>query len=128
MHRADNPPPGNGSPMDMVAALERLGGNRQLLADLVAFFFEDSPPLLSDIHDGVARCDWNGVHRAAHSLKGLAANFNAELAVRALDALESSCAAREVENMSQLVRDVDQEIARLAAALANQDKRRPDSS
>ncbi|MBI2826312.1 MAG: Hpt domain-containing protein [Planctomycetia bacterium] len=118
-HRADDPPPTADSPIDMAAALARLGGNRQLLLDLVGFFFEDSPSLLRAIEEGVARQDWDRVHRAAHSLKGLAANFNAEPCVRALAALESSCAAQAVANVSQLVRDVDQELARLTAVLAS---------
>ncbi len=69
--------------IDRDAALKRLGGNEQLYRSLVQFFSEDSPGLLEDIRNGLRTGDREQVARAAHSLKGLAANFGCETAIKA---------------------------------------------
>ncbi|MBC7815547.1 MAG: response regulator, partial [Planctomycetaceae bacterium] len=69
--------------VDRDAALKRLGGNEQLYRNLVRFFAEDSPGLLEDIRSGLRTGDLEQVTRAAHSLKGLAANFGCEAAIKA---------------------------------------------
>jgi two-component system sensor histidine kinase/response regulator len=105
-------------PIDIAGALVRLGGHDELLDDLIRFFFEDAFPLLEKIHCGVASQDWDGSSRAAHSLKGLAANFGAAPAVTALQAIENWEGGFENE-IEALMCDVDREVARLAGALAD---------
>jgi two-component system sensor histidine kinase/response regulator len=105
-------------PVDIPGALARLGGDDQLLGDLIRFFFEDALPLLERIHSGVACQNHDGARRAAHSLKGLAANFGAAPAVAALQAIET-CESGSQAEIEALVPDVDREMARLAAALAD---------
>jgi len=99
-------------------ALERLGGKETLLRDLARLFLQDSPGLLRQIHDGIREGDSKKVERAAHSLKGLAANFEARSA---------TIAAREVEDLARrgalagselLIPRLDVEIERLNDALA----------
>ena len=103
--------------MDLAAALVRLGGDGKLLDDLIGFFFEDAFKLLAEMHGSVVRSDWPTVRRSAHSLKGLAANFSAAPAVAALQLVETYDDRSSVE-VAALVRDVDREVSRLAAALA----------
>ncbi len=59
------------------ATLSRLGGDRNLLDDMIQFFREDAPDLLEEIRQGLEAGDAEVVRRASHSLKGLAANFEA---------------------------------------------------
>jgi HPt (histidine-containing phosphotransfer) domain-containing protein len=121
-NRASEPPA-----VDLAAALVRLGGDEKLLEDLIGFFFEDAFKLLDDLHASVARCDWPAMRRAAHSLKGLASNFGAKPAVVALQLVEMHDGASEIE-VAALVRDVDREISRLAAALTENRKVAANSS
>ena len=111
-------------PIDIAGALVRLGGHHELLDDLIRFFFEDSFPLLDKIHCGVANQDWDVSSRAAHSLKGLAANFGAAPAVTALQVIENWEGGSQSE-IDGLTRDVDREIARLAGALADYSEKKP---
>lgn len=63
--------------LDIEAALTRLGGDRELLHDMLEFFTEDVPPLLQQIRTSLGEQDADQLERAAHSLKGLLANFDA---------------------------------------------------
>lgn len=64
------------------ATLKRLGGNEQLFLDLARFFLEDAPVVLAELGTALERDDAPVAERAAHSLKGLVANFGANEAVR----------------------------------------------
>jgi len=63
--------------MDLKTALSRLGGDELLLADLARLFCEEGPRLLLVIQEAIAQKDSKTLERAAHTLKGCAANFAA---------------------------------------------------
>jgi two-component system, sensor histidine kinase and response regulator len=104
--------------VDMTAALGRLGGDAELLGDLIGFFLEDAFPLLVGMHEAIEKEDWENARRRAHSLKGLAANFSALAAVHALQTIET-CGQGSESTMVTTAREVDGEIARVAAALVD---------
>ncbi len=79
--------------MDHVQALARVGDDSALLAELSGLFLDEYPRLLAGIHDGLAADDCEAVQSAAHQLKGLLAQFCAELPRQAAWRIESS--ARE---------------------------------
>ncbi|MGC4006540.1 MAG: response regulator [Pirellulales bacterium] len=107
-----------GKILDMNATLERLGGDKRLLGDLVRFFFEDFPSILDEIRTSLTKHDWPRLERAAHSLKGLAANFSAEKAQRVLQSLETQSRGQDSEQLTQLLTQAERELAILAGALA----------
>ena len=89
--RADDPTNEAEIPvMDMTSALKRLRGDHELLHELIAMFLEDAPDLLQAMRHAAQVDDAASLQRAAHSLKGLAANF---------DASETVAAAQLVENV-----------------------------
>lgn len=59
-------------------AVSRLNGNEELFRDMVNFFAEDAPRLLSEIETAIDAGNSAQIRRASHSLKGLCANFEAE--------------------------------------------------
>ena len=71
-------------------ALDRLGGDEELLRELCQIFLEESPKLLQKLRQAVADADAQAVMRAAHCLKG-------ELGY--LGAAGASQAAQQLENM-----------------------------
>ena len=73
---------------DRRAALARLDGDEELFAMLVNIFQQDCSRLLDDLHGALKRNDAAAARRSAHSLKGLAANFEATSAVDAALAVE----------------------------------------
>jgi HPt (histidine-containing phosphotransfer) domain-containing protein len=68
--------------------LERVGGDRELLAEISRLFVDDAPRHLEKIREALAARDGEALRRAAHGLKGAAANFDAEGVVQASRALE----------------------------------------
>jgi HPt (histidine-containing phosphotransfer) domain-containing protein len=62
---------------DFSAALARMRGDRTLLAALIAIFLEDGPLLMERIRHAYAEPNRAELNRAAHSLRGLASNFDA---------------------------------------------------
>jgi two-component system, sensor histidine kinase and response regulator len=75
---------------DKVEALERLGGDQELLRELCQIFLDESPKLLNQLREAIHDSDSAGVMRAAHGLKG-------ELGY--LGAAKATQAARELEDM-----------------------------
>jgi two-component system, sensor histidine kinase and response regulator len=69
-------------------ALERLGGNHDLLAELITLFESEGPKTLAEAQTALASHDGKALERTAHSLKG-AAGY--------LLALEVVATARELE-------------------------------
>ena len=68
--------------VDHRGTLSRLGGNERLFYDLVRFVLEDAPVVLAELETAVGRNEAKRAERAAHSLKGLVANFGAKEATR----------------------------------------------
>jgi HPt (histidine-containing phosphotransfer) domain-containing protein len=68
--------------------LARVGGDRELLAEISRLFVDDAPRHLAKIRDALSAQDGEALRRAAHGLKGAAANFDAEAVVQAARALE----------------------------------------
>jgi HPt (histidine-containing phosphotransfer) domain-containing protein len=61
--------------VDQASLLERLGGDQELLAELIESFLADSPQLLEEIGSAEAAGDASQLMRAAHTLKGSVSNF-----------------------------------------------------
>lgn len=74
--------------MDRKVALNRLCGDESLLRDLAKLFLTDAPALLEEAGSALAKRDFATLARSAHSLKGLAANFDAHLVMAAAKELE----------------------------------------
>jgi len=74
--------------IDVDGALERLGGDRALLAELAGLFCEEGPRLLGEADKALAAGDAQAVQNAAHQLKGLLAQFCAAEAREAAWQLE----------------------------------------
>jgi signal transduction histidine kinase/CheY-like chemotaxis protein len=68
--------------------LARVGGDRQLLAEISRLFVDDAPRHLGRIRQALDDRDGDGLRRAAHGLKGAAANFDAAAVVDAARQLE----------------------------------------
>jgi signal transduction histidine kinase/ActR/RegA family two-component response regulator len=113
---AANPPPPGWNAEQLV---ERVGGDRELAAQMARLFIGEAPRLLSAVDSAVRSGDREALRRAAHALKGAALNFSGGPAVDAAAALEriglngGEGEAETPAAHAALVR----EIARLVAAL-----------
>ncbi|MBM3724222.1 MAG: Hpt domain-containing protein [Acidobacteria bacterium] len=76
--------------LNRAVALERVGGDEELLAEVAELFLDDCPNMMREIRTALASGDAKMLERAAHTLKGSVANFGAEPVFLASLALEMS--------------------------------------
>jgi CheY-like chemotaxis protein len=77
--------------------LARVGGDRELLAEISRLFVDDAPRHLDRIRQALDTRDGEALRRAAHGLKGAAANFDADGVVAAARTLEDIGRTQEFE-------------------------------
>lgn len=69
-------------------ALERVGGDEQLLQEVARLFLDDCPRVMTEIKTAISSGDAKRLEREAHSLKGSVSNFGADPVVKAALELE----------------------------------------
>lgn len=57
--------------------LRRIDGDAELLSEVLGIFLEDTPNLMAELVSGIKSKNAMAVERAAHTLKGAAANISA---------------------------------------------------
>jgi len=88
-------------------ALERVGGDEELFAEIVGIYLEELPSVLKEIQSAVRAGDANGLYRSAHSLKGSLGALGAEAAQkRALD-LEMSGRQSQLSHAPEMLADLE---------------------
>ncbi len=102
---------------DLEVSLARLDGDRELFANMAQFFAEDSPGLLDSVRGALQAGDAETAERAAHSLKGLAANFSAEDAVQSAFQVERAAKAGKLQSAAASLGQLEREVQRLRKAL-----------
>ncbi len=75
--------------LDRSIALERVGGDEELLREIAGLFLAEYPTLLRDIRVALEKADAEALERSAHSLKGAVSNFEARRAFEAAFRLET---------------------------------------
>jgi two-component system sensor histidine kinase/response regulator len=103
--------------MDLEKSLRRLDGDQSLLVDLIGFYLDDYPGLLTRIEEATAAGDAASLERAAHSMKGLVANFDAMTAKDIAQQIESRAKQRDLANTKELIEGLKQAATDLAEQL-----------
>jgi HPt (histidine-containing phosphotransfer) domain-containing protein len=105
---------------DLSGTLARMGGDHELLQQIVQFFREDAPEYLARLHSAVEGGNSEQVLHAAHSLHGLVATFGAEAAALAALRLEDIGRSGDLSSVNEAVGALEDEISRLQTALARE--------
>ena len=101
-------------------ALERLGGDEDIFAEVANLFVAESDNYCQALMDALASGDAGVLRREAHTIKSMLATFSfASGRARAL-ALEQAAAAGDLADAPALAAAVDADIALLAKALADE--------
>jgi len=103
--------------MNKEAALERIGGDEELLVDLGHIFDAECPKMFAEIHEAERAEDAERLCEAAHRLKGAASMFCAEKASAAALSLEELARAGDISEVRALIGRVEQEMERLREEL-----------
>jgi HPt (histidine-containing phosphotransfer) domain-containing protein len=112
---ADLDEAGADGPLD--GALARVGGDRELLAEITRLFIEDAPRHLDGIERAIVSGNGDALRRAAHGLKGAAANFDAHAVVDVARELEEMGRASTFEHAPSALDRLRSETDRLLTTL-----------
>jgi signal transduction histidine kinase/DNA-binding response OmpR family regulator len=97
--------------------MERLGGDTELLAEVIDLFLSDCPKRLADIKAAVDAGDAERLRTAAHALKGAAGTIAAASVFEASQMLERLGAERRIEAAPAAFRHLSREAAALMDTL-----------
>ncbi len=87
-----------GAPLiDEKSALDALNGDRQLLSELALIFVEDTPDLLENLQNAIAKRDFRTACRTIHGLRGLVSTFYADEVTSLASKLEHDLQRGSVE-------------------------------
>jgi len=75
--------------LDREVAMERVGGDAELLKEIANLFLENYGAWLDELRQAAGKGDATALQRTAHGLKGSVANFGARDAVMASVKLEN---------------------------------------
>jgi len=107
-------------PFDREEMLERLGGDTELLTDVLVVFLEECPRMMQEIRAAVDQGDPTSVRRTAHSIKGALLNISAAPAAAEADQLEQLGADERLAETAVVLDQLQSEIDRLEPVLAAQ--------
>jgi HPt (histidine-containing phosphotransfer) domain-containing protein len=110
--------PAGPPPVDVSAALRSVDGDQGLLADLFEAFQQDYPKQLAEIQDAIGMGDAERTARVAHSVKGAVGYFGTQRASALAAQLETLGRQAELEGALSLVQELEQELARISAFVA----------
>jgi PAS domain S-box-containing protein len=118
---AEAPPPeaefGGDEGIDWPAALGRVGGDPDLLRELIQVFLEEWPVWRTKLRQALAEADPAGVRRLAHSVKGAMAQFGAESARQAAQTLEAIGQSGKLAGAEEALGVLETDVGRLAPLL-----------
>ncbi len=97
--------------------LARLGGDEELLHEIVQMYFEDYPELLSQIEGAVESDNAEVLARAAHQLKGLLSNFSSPSTTVAIQALEQAGKLNQMRESRSRLQVLAVELSSLSSVL-----------
>ena len=109
------------SSIDVDTAMQRMGGDRQLFAEVSRLFLEDCPGRLVAIGAAVERGDAGQIRATAHALKGSAGSMSATRLFEAAAALERIGAEGRIPAARAALRRIDAEAATAMQALRELD-------
>jgi hypothetical protein len=105
------------SVFDLAEALERVEGDRELLAEMAALFLEEYPTMLEQIQQAIVKQDPQELQHSAHTLKGSVGNFAAHGVFAAAFALEKMGRQGDLVHAAEALATLEQELAHLTPAL-----------
>ena len=105
-------------------ALDRVGGDDQLLQELCAIFLRESPRLVEKLKQAIAEKDATTVQKVAHSLKGEVSYLSAEGVTRMARSLEQMGEEKELSGAEALLDSLEVALRDLHAAMDPQMKQK----
>ena len=100
-------------------AIERLGGDEELLREIARAYLQERAALIGDLQQAVRSGRPERIERAAHTVKGCVANVGAERAVQLALQIEQAGRAGEIAPAAGLLERLRGELAAVDTALTD---------
>ncbi len=100
-----------GDIVDKAQLLARVGGDMDLLGELVDLFLDTGGQMLSQVEQSVSRGNAEAIERAAHTIKGTVGNFAADRAFEAALKLETMGREGTLKDAERAFKDLEREIS-----------------
>lgn len=104
---------------DIEEALERTGGDRELLAEVAQMCLDDLPSMIGDIRQSLSGGDAQAMRKAAHKLKGSLVALAADSASAAAHHVEMLGAEGHLDRAAEALAQLECEIERIRPVLAS---------
>jgi HPt (histidine-containing phosphotransfer) domain-containing protein len=86
--------------------LEQIGGDRELLVDIINIFVETYPEDLKALHEAIDEGDSENIRKAAHRMKGSISNFGKYQAFETARSMEYKAREGDLSNMGEMYGDL----------------------
>ncbi len=103
---------------DASAALDHAGGDRELLAEVLGVFVEESDGWLRDLQDSANEQDVDRLRRAAHTIKGAASNCGAGATSSVASVVEQLAAGGDLATATARAADLTTSLRDLASSVS----------
>ena len=103
--------------LNLPVALELLSGDEELLKEIAEMFVDECPKMMKELEEAIAGRDHRVIGRAAHSIKGVVANFGAQAASESALRLEVMGSQGELAGVAEAWSLLEKEIKRLMPAI-----------
>jgi len=105
------------SDLDRDDLLGRMGGDRDLMQEVIAAFLDEAPERIAALRSAADAGDGTSVKRTAHSFKGSLTIFASRSALDAIVAVERAGVANDHAAAHEAIDTLDAAVARLSADL-----------
>ena len=102
-------------PVDLETALDNLGGDRELYDEVFSIFLDNLPSMRAEFDWALSSRDATRLSRAAHSLKGSAANLCAEPTRGVAERIEEMAKREAFPEVESTLAELDRHLDRLQA-------------
>jgi PAS domain S-box-containing protein len=99
--------------VDLAAALERIGGDRNLYDELVSVFKNECPGMAAEMRRAIDDSDGKALARSAHTLRGSSSNLGAVVVAEVALELEKLAQSEKLEGAGKQFKVLEHEIERL---------------
>jgi two-component system, sensor histidine kinase and response regulator len=104
-------------PLNVAVALQRIGGDIQLLKEIAELCIDEYPKLLNEIRTAIAARNATDLEHGAHTMKGVVSNFAAEGAREAAFALELIGRSGDLKDAGAALAALEAELAAMRPEL-----------
>lgn len=105
---------------DLKELRERLDGDEGFLCELLVMFREDTRLNLEKSREAMAKCDFEMLARAAHTLKGMLRNLSMNAAGEIAAALEAASRENRQNDSKELLEKLEKELEEILPEVETQ--------